>query len=266
MQDIHTHLYWESYDDDRDEVILRARKVGVNQMIVVGTTLLESEKALALAHAHDNVFAAAGIHPNEFRGEVGQYLTALEQMASDEKVIAIGECGLDYSLSHGGIDEATKARQKRGFQEQLALALKKALPVIVHCRDAYEDLLATLEEAQFALPVILHCYMGDTEVTKKFLTLPQVYFSFTGNITYPVKKHLIGTQDDITETVKIIPKERIFVETDCPFLAPQSYRGKRNEPAYVMETARKVSDLLHMTDEELDKQLEQNFQTIFKIA
>ncbi len=266
MQDIHTHLYWESYDEDRDEVLARARAAGVEEMLVVGTTVEESKQALALAQKYKGIFASVGIHPNEFRREVGEYLADLEELAQDKKVIAIGECGLDYSASHGGIDEETKAKQKQGFEEQLSLASKLELPVIVHCRDAYKDLLAILGEQKVTVPVIMHCYMGNTVVTEDFLKLPNVYFSFTGNITYPVKKHLVGTPEDITETVRLIPKERVFVETDCPFLAPQNMRGKRNEPAYATHTAEKVCELLGVTREVLDVQLTENFQAVFKTS
>ena len=221
-------------------------------------------KALALAHEYADIFASVGIHPNEFRSEVGEYLSSLEQLASDKKVIAIGECGLDYSESHGGIDDVSKQRQKKGFKEQLALAQKLSLPVIVHCRDAYQDLIEILQESQCSVPVIMHCYMGDTFVTRDFLALPNVFFSFTGNITYPVKKALVGSKDDITETVRLIPKERIFIETDCPFLAPQTKRGTRNEPAYAVDTALRAAELLGITKEELDKQLAVNFQRVFK--
>ncbi|MCW1888125.1 MAG: TatD family hydrolase [Candidatus Moranbacteria bacterium] len=264
MQDIHTHLYWESYDSDRDEVIARAREAGIHEMLVVGTTLEESRKAIALVSQHENIFASVGIHPNEFRGEVGEYLLELEEIAQDKKVVAIGECGLDYSVSHGGIDEDTKASQKKGFEEQLALADKLALPVIIHCRDAYEDLLVILKERVVRVPIVMHCYMGNTDVTKEFLKLPNLFFSFTGNITYPVKKNLIGTGGDITETVRLIPKERVFIETDCPFLAPQVMRGKRNEPVYALYTAEKVCELLGITRLDLDVQLEENFRTVFK--
>jgi TatD DNase family protein len=266
MLDIHTHLYWESYDDDRDEVIVRAREKGIQQMLVVGTTVEESVRAVALAEKYDDMYASVGIHPNEFRREIGEYLPQLEELARSPKVVAIGECGLDYSESHGGIDEATKEKQKKGFKEQLDLAAKLKLPVIIHCRDAYEDLLFVLNETKSELPMILHCYMGDTEVTRQFLALPNMYFSFTGNITYPVKKHLVGTKDDLTETVKLIPKERIFVETDCPFLAPQTKRGERNEPAYALYTGEKVCELLSITRNTLESELEKNFRSVFQKA
>ncbi len=270
MLDIHTHLYWDSYDTDRDETIARARVAGVKQMLVVGTTIEESRKAVALAEQHDDVYASVGIHPNEFRSEVGEYAQELEELARNKKVVAIGECGLDYSESHGEITDVQKTSQKKAFEKQILIATELGLPLIIHCRpknattmDAYEDILAIFRQASFSLPIILHCYMGDTEVTKKFLELPQVYFSFTGNITYPVKKHLVGSKDDLTETVKLIPKERIFVETDCPFLSPQAKRGERNEPAYVVHTGEKVCELLGITRETLDTQLEVNFKAVF---
>jgi TatD DNase family protein len=271
MQDIHAHLYWESYDDDREAVIARARVAGVREMIVVGTTIEESKKAIMLAHQYENIYAAAGIHPNEFRCEQGEYLEELEQLARDEKVVAIGECGLDYSENHGIITEVQKERQKKALREQIFLATQLHLPVIVHCRpmssstqDAYEDLLGILQpEISNLKAVILHCYMGDTVVTSRFLQLPNLYFSFTGNITYPVKKHLVGTKDDLTESVRLIPKERIFVETDCPFLAPQTKRGERNEPVYALYTAEKVCELIGVTRPALDMQLEENFAKVF---
>ena len=271
MLDIHTHLYWKSYDEDREAVIIRAREAGIKEMIVVGCDLNECQQSVELAHQFDDVYASVGIHPNEFRkGEsadevdVSELVGKLEAFTKDERVIAIGECGLDYSESHGGIDTDTKEKQKAGFVAQLELAQRLQFPVIVHCRDAYEDMLSLLRASGQNLPaVILHCYMGDTEVTKQFLELPNVYFSFTGNITYPVKKPLVGTKDDLTETVKLIPLERIFVETDCPFLAPQTKRGERNEPAFAIYTAEKVCELLGVTRPVLDSALERNLQKAF---
>ena len=302
MLDIHTHLYWDSYDTDRGDVIARAHAAGVKQMLVVGTTIEESRKAITLAAGYDDVYASVGIHPNEFRGtnlqlttynrqQIQNWEEGLRQLAGHEKVVAIGECGLDYSESHGNITTTQKETQKKAFEKHIEIATELRLPLIVHCRpqnaltmDAYEDLYQILthntqhtthnekmlpqqgQESSVVscqLLVILHCYMGDTEVTKKFLTLPNTYFSFTGNITYPVKKHLVATKDDLTETVKLIPKERIFVETDCPFLAPQQYRGKRNEPAYAIHTAEKVCELLDLTRDTLDEQLQVNFGKVF---
>lgn len=271
MLDIHTHLYWDSYDADRDEVIARARAAGVKQLVVVGTTLEESRQAIALSVQYPDVYASVGIHPNEFRGEVGEeYIPELLELAKQSKTVAIGECGLDYSESHGEITDKQKQAQREAFKKHIALAAELRLPLIIHCRpknaltmDAYEDMLSIFQETNFVLPIILHCYMGDTEVTQAFLGLSNIHFSFTGNITYPVKKQLVGTKDDLTETVKLIPRERIFIETDCPFLSPQAKRGERNEPAYAIHTAEKVCELLGITRPVLDAQLEANFVRVF---
>lgn len=272
MLDIHTHLYFDSFDADREATILRAREAGIKQMIVVGCDLLECQQAVDLAGRFDDMYASVGIHPNEFRRggsaagrALGELLAEIEAFADDKKVVAIGECGLDYSESHGGIDGETKILQQAGFVAHLELAAKLKLPVIIHCREAYHDMLAILKDWHENLPaIILHCYMGDTEVTRRFLELPNLYFSFTGNITYPVKKGLAGTKDDLTETVRLIPKERLFVETDCPFLSPQAKRGERNEPAYAIHTAEKACELLGLTRPVLDAALEENFKRVFQ--
>lgn len=300
MNDIHTHLYWQSYDTDRDAVVARARAAGVEKLLIIGCTVDESRQAIAVAEQYDNVYAAIGIHPQEFFDEAGpsagglnpeSWIEQLRTLAQHEKVIAIGECGLEYyshparNATHnvaGGdsekpITEEQKSWQKKGFLAQIALAQELHLPLILHCRtdqgksDAYEDMFGILSDAlkkaneAKQLPAVLHCYMGDTEVTRKFLTLPNVFFSFTGNITYPIKKVVAGTKDDLTETVKLIPLERIFTETDCPFLAPQSHRGERNEPAYVTEVAAKIAEL-HGTDTAaIERATEENFHKVFKI-
>lgn len=297
MQDIHTHLYWESYDADRDMVIVRAHEAGIDQLFTIGCTIEESRQCVALAEQYPQIYASVGIHPHEMnhlvqnpkpklqmpnktqnpKNQIKEWMIALRELAKYEKVVAIGECGLDY-FAHTGevITDEQKTVQKQGFLAQIALAEELHLPLILHCRpsigtqDAYEDLFRILSEANEAskltkLPTILHCYMGDTEMTKQFLALPNVHFSFTGNITYPVKKTLIGTKDDLGETVKLIPLDRIFAETDCPFLAPQSHRGERNEPVYVREVLARMTEL-HTTDTgRLTSAIEANFKRVFPV-
>jgi len=293
MYDIHTHLYWESYDADRDEVILRAREAGVEKMFVIGCTVEESKQSVALAEKYGELFASVGVHPHEINNlvqipdtkylipnqsqnnQISEWVQSLKEIAqSSDKVIAIGECGLDY-YSHDkskNTSDEQKVLQKEGFLAQIELAKELNLPLIIHCRpsigaqDAYEDMFEILNSKILNLKsAVLHCYMGDTEVTKKFLMLPNIYFSFTANITYPVKKVLIGTKDDLTETVKIIPLDRIFAETDCPFLSPQGKRGERNEPAFVLETIEKVAFLKGITVDLLEKMTEENASQIFMI-
>ncbi len=276
MQDIHTHLYWHTYDPDRDAVVARARENGVKEMFVIGCTVEESKQAIALAEQYEKVFASVGIHPQEFVEstsvvDLDASIEVLRSLTINKKVVAIGECGLEY-YAHDKtkpITEEQKNWQKAGFLAQIELAKECNLPLIVHSRgeagesDVYEDLFSILSEHAKDTPTILHCYMGDTEVTKKLLTLQNVFFSFTGNITYPVKKSLIGTKDDLTETVKLIPLDRIFTETDCPFLTPQSKRGERNEPAYVSEVVLKIAELQGKSTLEIEQAIEKNFQKVF---
>jgi|SRR6185369_6806843 len=274
MQDIHTHLYWKSYESDRDEVVARAREGGVKEMLVIGCTLDESKQSIVVAEKYPEMYAAVGVHPHEFNEEDARnkmlnekWIEELKKLAENEKVIAIGECGLDY-YSHDQtkkISDEQKMFQKEGFMAQIELAKDIRLPMIIHCRDAYHDMFEIISRYTEIKAFILHCYMGDTEVTKKFLSLPNVYFSFTGNITYPVKKSIEGSKDDLTETVKLIPLDRIFVETDCPFLSPQSKRGERNEPAYVSETLLHMAGLLGIESAMLEWTTEKNFSDVFTL-
>ena len=284
MHDIHTHLYWDSYDADRDAVIARAHTAGIETMFTIGCTVDESRQCVALAGQYPEIYASIGIHPHEFRiaedvKSLARDIEALRALANEsKKVIAIGECGLDYYVrpsvtdpqqafvgrSAETISDETKAVQRQGFLKQIALARELGLPLIIHCRDAYEDMLTILEaECMDIRACILHCYMGDTEVTRRFLELENVYFSFTANITYPVKKALVGTKDDLSETVKLVPTDRLFVETDCPFLAPQSKRGERNEPAYVVLALDEAARLKGMDRELLSDQIEGNHDRVF---
>ncbi|TXH07485.1 MAG: TatD family deoxyribonuclease [Candidatus Moraniibacteriota bacterium] len=287
MHDIHTHLYWDSYDADRDAVITRAHAAGIETMFTIGCTVEESQRCIALAEKYPEIYASIGIHPHEFRTaedvqNLESDIKALRQLVNEsKKVIAVGECGLDYYVRPSvadpqqafvgrgavAISDETKAVQRLGFLAQITLAQELELPLIIHCRDAYEDVLGILRAESTGLSAcILHCYMGDTEVTRRFLELENVYFSFTANITYPVKKAIIGTKDDLCETVRTVPPERIFVETDCPFLAPQSKRGERNEPAFMQFAVAKVAELQGMDVEGLERRVEENFRKVFTKA
>ncbi len=277
MYDIHTHLYWHTYDADRDAVIERARAAGVENMFVIGCTVEESRQAVMLTEQYECVYASVGIHPQEFATEgsvqeLGHSIHALRELAAKKKVIAIGECGLEY-FAHDKtkpITDEQKAWQRAGFLAQMRLAVELGLPLIVHARgeigesQVYEDMYEILEKESGELrAIILHCYMGDAEVTRKLLTLPKVYFSFTGNITYPVKKTVLGTKDDLTETVKLIPLERIFTETDCPFLAPQSKRGERNEPSFVLWVVEAIAYLQGVDKGLVQDAVDRNVESVF---
>jgi TatD DNase family protein len=310
MLDIHTHLYFPQYDDDRKETIKRAFDSGITMMISVSTDPNDHHKALAITELDERIFASVGLHPHYFNDQLTNIkhhtthnteqlkkdIAELRTLAENNpKIIAIGECGLDYfSHTDAPTTDEQKMWQKEGFRAQIRLAQELRLPMIIHCRpaeagrDAYEDLFEMLQfchpelvsgsefqtksriakegmlkRVQHDTVFILHCYMGDTEVTKKFLTLPDVYFSFTGNITYPVKKTLKGTKNDIYETVKLIPLERMFMETDCPFLAPVPHRGKRNEPQFVVEVAAKIAEIQTHSLETVTKKMRENLDKVF---
>ncbi len=273
MIDIHAHLFWESYDIDRDAVVARAREAGIEQMICVGTSPEDNPKALAVAEKYDDMYASVGLHPHIFNNGEGsdQDFEFLREFALHLKVVAIGECGLDYYVRNGqpAVSSQQKTAQKEGFSKQMKIAEEFGLSLIIHTRpsfgtaDAYEDLLHLLKDKSPQSKTVLHCYQGDTEVTKKFLELENIYFSFAGTITYPIKKIVAGTQNDSAETVKLVPLERLFVETDCPFLAPELHRGKRNEPAFVVATADRICELKNIGQEELSSALSANFAVVF---
>jgi TatD DNase family protein len=275
MIDTHAHIHDSQFDGDRDEVIRRAFASGVKRIITVGTSVSESVDALAVAKKYEHVFAMVAIHPHEFnRKGLGmknkesgrEMMREIEILARDEKVVAIGECGLDYHVFDGvPVTEEQKEVQKSGFREHLELAVRIEKPIVIHARESYGDVLEMLREYVTMLPaVILHCYQGDLDMTRKFLDLDErITFSFAGNITYPVKKALMGTKDDICESIKIISLDRILTETDCPYLAPQKFRGTRNEPAYVAEVARKIADVKGVSLEEVGRVTGENAKRCF---
>jgi TatD DNase family protein len=275
MIDIHAHLHDSAFDADRDEVVARALDIGVTKIITIGTDVVESERAVACAEKYENVCASIGVHPDEIESPNAnrqEMFSELRELARHSKIVAIGECGLDYYRHQLTINSQQKKIQKEGFLAQIELAKELQLPLIVHCRpsrgamDAYEDLFSILSHpiSGIQYPVsILHCYMGNTEVTRKFLELSNVYFSFTGNITYPVKKIFVGTTNDLTETVRMIPIERVLAETDCPYLAPQKYRGGRNEPAYVMAVTEKIAEIKGISREIVEQTVTASAENIF---
>ncbi|MGK2848620.1 MAG: TatD family hydrolase [Minisyncoccota bacterium] len=283
MYDIHTHLFWRDYDDDRDEVVRRAREAGVSRMICVGTSPEDNAQAVQMAENYTEVYASVGLHPDFLdtltdEANVTYFVQNLSSLVSHPKVIAIGECGLDYFTRGEEFPTSNQRKelQKYGWCAQLRLALEWHLPVIVHCRptfgtmDAYEDLLMILENlyttVRKMVPIVLHCYQGNVDITRRFLRLAPVFFSFTGTITYPIKKALAGTENDPEIVVSLIPLTRIFVETDCPFLAPQEKRGERNEPAYVMSIAETVCRFKQCSLADFNQAVTQSFAHVFAKA
>ena len=271
MIDSHAHIHDKQFDVDRDEVVRRALEVGVSRMITIGTDITESRSAVALAEHYEYIFATVAIHPEEYSKMPDEetregWKDEIARLAERSKVVAIGECGLDYHAFGGvPVTEEQKEIQKSGFRDHLDIATHVGKPVVIHVRESYGDVFEIVRERIGDIPFfVLHCYQGDTEETKKFLTLSdRIFFSFAGNITYPVKKVLVGTKDDIRESIAIIPIERILTETDCPYLAPQTFRGTRNEPAYVAEVVRKLSEVKGISFDKVDQSLGENVRKCF---
>lgn len=240
--DAHCHLYFPQYDADREETLSRMRALDLGG-VVVGTDLETSKKALDIAKEHDFLWSSVGLHPTD---EDVFDTDKFEELARDPKVVAIGECGLDYFRSSG-------EGQKEKFEAQIALAQKVNKALIVHCREAHDDCSRILENMRISVPVIIHFFTGTAELAQKYLDLG-CYLSFPGPITFT---------DMYDESVKVTPVDKMLVETDSPFAAPMPHRGKRNEPAFVLEVIRKIAALKGLSEEEVAEATLTNAQKVF---
>ena len=250
MIDSHCHLAAPQFTDDVDIVIKRALQAGVTTMICIGDTMKESEDGLELAEKYEQVYCTVGIHPHcakDFTPESFSKLRSL--VGASEKVRAIGEIGLDYHY-----DRSPREVQKSVFREQLALAKALALPAVVHCREGVEDVWSIVNEID-PEKLVLHCCTERWEDVERFVKRGFL-LSFTGIATYP-------KSDDIRRTIKECPLEQLMVETDAPFLAPIPYRGKRNEPAFVVEVAKCVAEMKGLSLEEIDQVTNMNAERFF---
>jgi len=227
ITDSHAHLWWESYDADRAEVLARAREAGVGRVVLVGTDPDTSEQALGLAAGDPDLFAVAGIHPHDAAGADARSRARIEELCRRPDCVAVGETGLDYFKEY-----SPRAAQLECFRWQLELAGQLDKPVVVHCRDAHEDAVRLLSEHP-GLCGVMHCYtMGAAELPP-YLELG-LYISFSGVVTYPAS-------EANRAAARSVPAERLLVETDSPFLSPQGRRGRRNEPAFVREVLERVA-------------------------
>lgn len=253
LTDTHVHLHFPDYDADRREVIERAVRGGVSCFLNIGTDLEDSRKAVAIAEEYPEVYAAIGFHPHETKTAGTEELAALEKLLTHPKVVAIGEVGLDYFHEHSPRDVQAKLLQTfLGWYE------KYQKPIIIHCRDAYEDLLNILKaHTQAPYRGTLHCYSSDAATMKKYLDLG-FHIAFGGALTY--KKN-----DRLREACAACPKDRLLLETDGPYLAPQTVRGKRNEPFYMTETAEFAAKLHGVTVDEIAALTTANAKSLFGI-
>lgn len=251
--DTHVHLHFPEYDPDREAVIERSREAGVDLFINVGTDVPSSEASLQLARRYDFIWGTAGIHPHDAKEAREEDFAALERLLHEAKAVAIGEVGLDFfrNLSPPPI-------QRKVLSRFFELHRKTAKPLILHIRDAYREMKEQVQ-AELSPPVegVLHCFSSDKETMKEYLDLG-FYVSFAGPLTYK-KNHALR------EAFQACPPDRLLLETDAPFLPPQSERGKRNESSFLLETARLGAELKKMTVEELGRITTENAKRLFRL-
>jgi TatD DNase family protein len=245
--DSHAHLDDEAFGKDLDDVMARAREAGIARIVTIGTGVESSRRARALAERLPEVWFSPGIHPHE--ADRASSVEDLRELALHPRAVAVGETGLDYAKKFSAIPN-----QQALFARHLELARELGKPVSIHCREAHADLRAMLR-AHAPLSGVVHCFSGGPE-DAEFYASYGFYLSIAGPVTYPNAQRL-------REVVGAIPVDRLLVETDCPLLAPQRYRGKRNEPAYVRETAWKVAELAGISPEELEAATSANAQRLF---
>jgi TatD DNase family protein len=250
--DSHCHPFSKAFDKDRDEVIQRARDAGVSKMIVVGYSKDGNRKVVDMIHKNDDMWGTVGIHPCDCEELTDEEIEWMKKTAvENDRVVAIGEMGLDYHHM-----SSTKGVQEEVFRKQIRMAKELDLPCVIHSRDAAEETLAILIDEK-AEKVIFHCYSYGHEFAKK-VWAEGYYTSFSGVVTYP-------KATDVQEAAANAPAELILIETDCPYLAPQSHRGKRNEMAFVVEVGKKVAELRGVSNEELAGQVEENLHSILSV-
>ena len=259
--DTHCHLDFNQFDEDREEVLERAAAAGISFIINPGADLDSSRRALDLAREKKNIYAAAGIHPHYASQVTEPDIAAIDALAGEEKLIAIGEVGLDYfdrQDTRGTVCETIKDKQKKVLSLFMELAEKRSLPVIFHCRRAAYDLLPMISsELRNREQAVVHCFSEDRKTLRDCLDLG-MYVSFTANVTFPKAQEL-------RELVAYAPLDRLLLETDAPYLAAQEHRGKRNEPAFLSSLAREVSRIKKQPYEKIAQQTSDNAVRFFRL-
>ena len=252
--DSHAHLEMKDFDRDRERVIARAQEAGVSHIITVATTIPDIRKALDISRKNEKVYVAIGIHPHEVKDIAEGDYDQLRVLAGEKKVVAFGEIGLDFYRNH-----SPREIQMTRFRELLRVGKELGLPVILHDRDAHEEILNILqEEGNGRWKGVFHCFSGDVPLAKKVIQMG-FFISIPGTVTFTKST----TQQDV---VRSIPLEKILLETDCPYLAPEPYRGKRNEPAFVRNTAEKVASLKGLSFEDVCRITSFNTKILFGVG
>lgn len=247
--DSHCHLHFPQFDPDREAVLQKMEEKGVGA-VVIGTDYKTSVAALDLAKQHDFLWASVGLHPNDNKDEQFD-IANYEALARNKKVVAIGECGLDYFRSGGSEEERTAQKEK--FLAQAALAKRVGKALIIHCRNAHDDMLLLLAERQLEVPVVIHFFTGSGALAQRYLDLG-CHLSFPGPVTYTT---------EYDDSIRVCPMNSLLIETDAPFAAPVPHRGTRNEPLFVEHVAEKVAQIKGISAEEVAARSAQNARKVF---
>lgn len=250
--DTHAHLQWTSFDNDRKAVLERAKKNYVTRIVNIGFDVAGSLKGIKLAENHKGLYATVGIHPHNADTLCEKTVDKLRELAKNPKVVAIGEIGLDYYRNL-----SPKEVQKQAFETQLALAQELKLPVVIHDREAHDDILQALSKFRGKITGVMHCFSGSKEMAQQCIDLG-FKISFNGTITYP-KNH------ELREIAKWMDLKSILLETDCPFLAPQEVRGKRNEPSFLPIIARDIANLKRISMGDLAEATTRNAEEMLTV-
>ncbi len=269
--DTHAHLNFKAFNKDLEEVVNRAKEAGVEKIIIPGAKIDSSQMAVEIARKYDECFAAVGIHPHHVadsvqlgKSTVEKKLREILKKVQDDKIVAIGEIGLDYHEYKGypPINDEVKSQQKELLILQINIAQEYNLPIIFHCRDAHDDQLELIDNhiksTDKQITGVFHCFGGGKEHLEKVLSL-DFYIGFDGNITYPENKNLHGL-------VRFTPIDRLLLETDSPYLTPLPYRGQRNEPAYLTHTASFVTQIHKITLEKVAEITTINALKLFRLS
>jgi TatD DNase family protein len=250
--DTHCHLDFADFVEERDAIVARAHAAGVRQMVTISTRVKKLDGLLAITEAYPSVFCSVGTHPNNADEELDIEVEDLVRLSKHEKVVAIGEAGLDYFY-----DTVKPEDQKTGLIRHIAAARETGLPLVIHSRSADEDMaeILTLETGKGAFPFILHCFSSGPGLARTGVELGG-YVSFSGILTFP-------KSEELRDIAKTIPHDRLLVETDAPYLAPKRWRGKRNEPSYVVNTAEVLAQTIGMSVDEIGTITTDNALRIF---
>lgn len=252
LVDSHCHLDFPDFEGELDAIIARARAAGVERMVTISTRVKQFDRIRAIAEAHEEVWCSVGTHPHNAAEEPDVTAEELVRLAEHPKVVAIGEAGLDYFYDH-----APREAQALGLRTHIAAARETGLPLVIHARDADSDMAAILEEetGKGAFPFILHCFSSGPALAEMGVKLGG-HVSFSGILTF-------RRSEELREIAKSLPRERLLVETDAPYLAPMPFRGKRNEPAYVAHTAAVLAETIGVTTDEIAQITTENFFRVF---